>query len=303
MKKKIANILRRSNRNPVKQMTTRELSGLIHLKKQNVSTESIQRQLGRPCAQTRLSPKNDPPRCLPRWDWWGWTAEAGGIPGVKCVLPEPWAFSKPLWEDDWLGEKGLRERRSCGRVAGGSSVRPTLPRSRAARLDSCYFSGRRPWAMWSWPNSRGSGWEMHVYRVKETDAQISRIIKSVRQRRKEKKRTLNPPKKRRGMCESRIRCECLSRSASSPASLSVWLRVRARTRFTWVVGRRDHSASSRAASELVRGWQPLHSSQSKRRSRVDRGGGHLRGMWRFLLTRVSVSDSAFNLEFLICVRA
>lgn len=101
--------------------------------------------------------------------------KAEGTPGVKCVLPEPWAFSKPWWEDDWLGDKGLLEKLSCGRKAGRRSLRPSPPRSRSPTLDSCYFSGQRPWAMWSWPNSRRKRWARHVERRESQRETIKRL--------------------------------------------------------------------------------------------------------------------------------
>lgn len=57
---------------------------------------------------------------------------------------------------------GLREKSSRGRKAGRCSLRPSPPRSRSPTLDVYYFSGQRPWAMWSWPNSRRNVREIHV---------------------------------------------------------------------------------------------------------------------------------------------
>lgn len=96
-------------------------------------------------------------------------------------------------------------------------------------------------------------------RVKESQHSKRQTAKAFCRR--EKKQMLNP-QKRRAECEQNP-CVSQPRCFIPGVALTVWLRVRERTRFTWVVGRRDHSASSQGASELVRGSQPLPSPNQK----------------------------------------
>lgn len=76
------------------------------------------------------------------------------------------------------------------------------------------------------------------------------------------------------MCEQNP-CASQPRCFISGVALTLWLWVRERARFTWVAGRRDHSASSLAASESVRGLLPVQPPNQKEMPMWSEGRGNV----------------------------